>query len=201
VLTSRLYFSSLHVNTDARFRIFQMPTVRVDVDPAANQLLAPRSNLFRWGEHDVRPYSEGDAWMYLRQYPGKDYWIAMSQGELMEYIAARQIDYVAVTGDDATFSPLAFASYFSAHPAFKLMYHDERSYADQFFVYRVDRSRLAVIDYPVTTSVASLDALQRETGLPAAALEWRLGASLRLTDLEAGLSAREELDAVRNDNR
>ena len=31
VLTSRLYFSSLHVNTEGRFRLFQIPTVRVDV--------------------------------------------------------------------------------------------------------------------------------------------------------------------------
>ncbi|MEX2225016.1 MAG: hypothetical protein WEB52_01050 [Dehalococcoidia bacterium] len=196
VLTSRLYFTSLHVQTDARFRLYQVPTVRVDVDASAREMLTPRSNLFRWGEHDVRPYARDDRWLYLRQYPGKAYWIALSQGELMDYVAAREIDYVTVSGDDVTFSPLAYASYFSAHPAFELIYHDARSAADQFFVYRVDRARLGIIDYPMTTSASSYDALQRESGLTPPSLAGKLGVPVRLSDLEAGLSPREEQAAV-----
>lgn len=196
VLTSRLYFSSLHVNTEGRFRLFQVPTVRVDVDPSAESFLTPRSNLFRWGEDDVRPYQDGDRWLYVRQYPGKAYWIGLSQAELMEYIAAREIEYVTISGDDMTFSPLAYALYFSAHPAFQLIYQDARSAADQFFVYRVDRSRLGLIDFPVLTTASSVDALQRESALTPAALAWELGVPLRLMDLERGLSAREQQEAL-----
>jgi hypothetical protein len=159
-------------------------------------MLVPRSNLFRWGENEVRPYADGDGWMYLRQYPGKAYWIALSQGELMEYIAARQIDYVTVSGDDATFSPLAYALYFGAHPAFELVYHDTRSASDQFFVYRVDRAQLGVIEFPLMTSASSFQALQRGTALTPVALEGKLGAPLRISDLETGLSPREEQEAI-----
>jgi len=175
--------------------------VRVDIDRSADLMLTPRSNVFRWGENDVRPYAAGDDWMYLRQYPGKAYWIALSQGELMDYIDARQIEYVMISGDDVTFSPLMYALYFSAHPAFELIYHDARSAADQFFVYRVDRSRLAVIDFSLMTSASSLDALRRETALTPATLERELGVLLRLGDLESGLSPREEQEAVSRASR
>jgi 4-amino-4-deoxy-L-arabinose transferase-like glycosyltransferase len=196
VLSSRLFFSSLHVNSEARFHIYQMPTVRVDIDPSTESFFVPRSNLFRWGEHEVRPYETGDEWLYVRQYPGKDYWIALSQGELMDYIEHRDIEYVTVSGDDMTFSPLAYALYFSAHPAFDLIYHDARSATEQFFVYRVEPSRLGIVDLPIMTSASSRDSLQRETGMTLTALERRLGQPLQLTDLEAGFSPREEQDAV-----
>jgi len=196
VLSSRLYFSSLDVRTDGRFRIHQMPTVRVDITPDRDHLLTPASNLFRWGESDVRPYRRGDDWMYLRRFPGKDYWIGMSQQELMEYIGARRIDYIVLTGDDATFSSLGYASYFTLHPAFTLLYHDEVSPSQQFFVYRVDRSRLGSIDYPLNINPSSFEALQRETGLAPAALEWTLGVRIRVSSMETGISPQEELEAV-----
>jgi hypothetical protein len=196
VLSSRLHFSSLHVNSGGRLYIHQMPTVRVDIDPARDGMLVPASNLFRWGEIEVRPYRRGDDWLYLRQYPGKEYWIALSQQELMEYIGTREIDYVTLTGDDGTFSSLAYASYFSMHPAFTLMYHQRHSHEEQFFVYGVDRAKLGSIDYAMTTSPASFDALQRHTGLTPAALEWRLGVPIRVSDVETGLTPREELEAL-----
>jgi hypothetical protein len=196
ILSSRLYFSSLFVETGGRFEIDQLPTVRVDIDPARQDLLVPASNLFRWGETGLRPYRPGDDWLYLRQYPGKAYWIALSQRELMEYMGAREIDYVVLTGDDVTFSSLAYASYFSAHPAFRLIYHERATPADEFFVFRVDRSHLGTMPYPMTTSPSSLEALERETGMPRALIERRLGVPVRVTDAEAGLSQREELEAV-----
>jgi hypothetical protein len=196
ILSSRLYFSSLYVETGGRFEIDQMPTVRVDVDPSREGLLVPASNLFRWGETDVRPYRPGDDWLYLRQYPGKAYWIALSQRELMEYIGTREIDYVVLTGDDLSFSSVAYASYFSAHPAFTLIYHQRPNPADEFFVYRVDRAQLGTMPYPMTTSPSSFDALQRETGLPRSQIERLLGVPVRVSDAEAGLTQREELEAV-----
>jgi hypothetical protein len=189
------------VNSGGRFYIHQMPTVRVDIDPERDGMLVPASNLFRWGESDVRPYRRGDDWLYLRQYPGKGYWIGMSQQELMEYIGSREIDYVTLTGDDGTFSSLAYASYFSAHPAFTLMYHERESHTDQFFVYGVDRTKLGTIDYAMTTSPGSYEALQRITGLTRAALEWKLGVPVRVTDVETGLTPREELEAITASSR
>ena len=47
VLMSRLYFSSIHVETKKRFRVKQLPTVRIDIDPKREPLLEARSNLFR----------------------------------------------------------------------------------------------------------------------------------------------------------
>jgi 4-amino-4-deoxy-L-arabinose transferase-like glycosyltransferase len=199
ILSSRLYFSSLHVNTGGRFRIHQLPTVRVEIDPSQDGLLVPASNLFRWGENVVHPYRSGDDWIYLREYPGKRYWIALSQQELMEYVGTHEIDYVALSGDDMTFSSLAYASYFTMHPAFELIYHERYSHEDQSFVYRVDRSQLGAIDYPLTTSASSFEALQRQTGLAPAALASKLGVPVRVSDAETGLTPREELAATSED--
>ncbi len=196
VLTSRLYFSSLHVNTQARFEIRQMPTVRVNVDPEREGLLAPRSNMFRWGDLDQRPGRPRDQWLYLGQFPGKGYWVGLSQQELLEYIAAHDIDYVVLTGDNVVFSSIAYADYFSAHPAFKLVHAEGVSPANQLFVFSVDRSALRPVAHSTVVAPATLAALQRETGLPATEIERRLGTPLRVTDADHGLSDRERRAAI-----
>ena len=57
VVSSRLYFSSLYVHTDERYRIRQMPTVGVDIVDG-DQVLKRRSNLFRWEDDDLRPAAD-----------------------------------------------------------------------------------------------------------------------------------------------
>jgi 4-amino-4-deoxy-L-arabinose transferase-like glycosyltransferase len=191
VLSSRLYFSSLHVDTGGAFEVRQMPTVRVDIDPSVRRMLIPRANLFRWGDETLRPYHADDQWLWLRQFPGKAYWIGLSQQELLEYVAAHDIDYVVLTGDDGTFSSLAYADWFAAHPAFRLLTSEARSPSQGYAVFAVDRSQLATVAHATVISPSSMAALSARTGLDAAGLAAAVGAPIRVTDLDAGRSPRE----------
>jgi hypothetical protein len=199
VLTSRLYFSSLHVRTESRFEIRQIPTVRVDIKPGNGSLLSRESNLFRWGDAELR--SGGSAgprehWLYLKQFPGKGYWIGLSQDELLGYIDEHALEYVLLTGDDSTFSSLAYADYFTGHPAFTLVHAEGVSASDRVFVYAIDRTQLALKPHSTVITPSSASALAAETRLDRAALEADLGSRLRITDLERGLSERELFAAM-----
>ena len=191
VLMSRLYFSSIHVETEGRFRVRQLPTVRVDIDPEREPLLEARSNLFRWGESDIRITQSGDTWLYLQQFPMKDYWVGLSEQELLEYIAARDIEYVVLTGEDVAFSSSAYAWYFAANPAFHLMETFAGTGGDRMFAFSVTPSLLAPVPHSTSVTPRGLAGLEQETGLDAAEFEHRLGAQLRVTDSDAGLSQRE----------
>lgn len=191
VLSSRLYFSSLHTETDARFEIRQIPTVRVDVDEDGERLLVPRSNLFRWGDADLRVGDASDQWLYLRQFPGKAYWVALSQQELLEYIDTHEIEYVVLTGEDVAFSSLAYASYLTAHPAFELVAHQILSAGDQLYVYAVRESaRLEPMPHSLVINPYSAAQLA-DAGVPVNEVSERLGVPVRVTDQEGGLSQRE----------
>jgi hypothetical protein len=192
VLTSRLYFSSLYVHAGGRFAIRQMPTVRVDVEPARDGLLVPRSNLFRWEDADLYPAQPSDAWLHLRQFPGKDYWVGLRQQELLAYLVSHEIDYVVLTGDDGVFSSLHYAAYFQGHPAFTLLHSDRATPADQLFVFAVDREALFVKEHSMSISPADAAALEGESGLSITEIAAALGARVRVTDAERGLSVREE---------
>jgi len=196
ILSSRLYFSSLYVDTHGRFSIRQMPTVRVDIDPDRPGLLVPRSNLFRWGDEELRPISPGDQWLYLKQFPSKDYWVGLSQQELLEYIATHDIDYVVLTGEDAAFSSLSYADYFSGHRAFTLRYTEEHSSADQLFVFTVDRAKLTPRLHSTAIAPLNLAVLERQTDMSQAQLASALGTPLRARDQETGLSQREQNAAL-----
>jgi hypothetical protein len=196
VLTSRLYFSSIHVQTDARFRIRQLPTVRVDITPGGATLPTARSNLFRWEDSEVRASEPGDQWLYLKQYPGKDYWVGLSQAELLDYIAAHDIEYIVLSGEDVAFSSVAYVDYFSAHPAFHLMKSWRASAGDQAFAFSVDRSHLSPIAHSTVMTPPSFAALAQESGLDRAALEQRLGTPIRVTDTDRDMSDREAWAAV-----
>lgn len=196
LLTSRLYFSSLHVETDAQFEIRQLPTVRVDVDASRTPMLDARSNLFRWGDDDLRATQPEDRWLSLKQFPGKDYWIGINQQELYAYIAEHESDYLVLTGEDVAFSSLSYASVLTAHPAFRLIHWERATAGDQLFVYAIDHSRLAVVDAPLAISPRDLASLSRETGLNRAGIEAALGQPLRVTDANWGLSEREQYVAV-----
>jgi 4-amino-4-deoxy-L-arabinose transferase-like glycosyltransferase len=191
VLTSRLYFSGLHVQTEGRYRIDQLPTVRVSIDGAQEPLIQARSNLFRWGEPDLRRTTAEDTWLNLQQFPGKSYWVGLNQHELLSYIGARQIDYVVLTGDDVAFSSNSYAAYFTGHPAFELLGTIEGTGSDRMFAYRVDRLQLQSITHATTINPRDAAALVAELGMPLDEIERRLGTPLRVTDVDDGLSARE----------
>lgn len=199
VLSSRLYFSSLHTETDGRFQVRQMPTVLVDVHQNARErepLLTAESNLFRWEDNNVRPTQPDESWLYLRRFPEKAYWVGLRQGELLEYIVANEIDFIVLTGEDVAFSTLQYADYFSAHPAFSLLYHMRASAADQLFVYDVDREKLGLLRHSTAISAKDLAALEEQSGKSADELDNALGTPIRVTEFERGLSTREEMAAV-----
>jgi hypothetical protein len=199
LLTSRLYFSSLYVDTGGAFEVRQLPTVRVDINPAVSGMLTPRSNLFRWGDETLRPYHPGDQWLWLRQFPGKGYWIGLSQQELVEYVMAHDIDYVVLTGDDATFSSFSYEDWFADHPAFRLLASNERSAAEQYAVFAVDRTKLSVVPHATVISPSSMAALSAHTGLDAAELSTALGTPMSATDVDPWQSARDTATADSRD--
>jgi 4-amino-4-deoxy-L-arabinose transferase-like glycosyltransferase len=191
VMTSRLYFSSLHVNTDGRFTIRQLPTVRVDLDARREPLVEARSNLFRWGETRVRPTEVDDTWLYLKQYDGKGYWVGLAQQELLEYTATHDVQYLVITGEDIVFSTAVYIDYFLDHPAFTLLHHTAEPPLHHAFVFAVDLDRLKRVPHVTVMGPASLRAAAAQTGLTPAELEARLATPLRVSDLEYGLSAGE----------
>lgn len=192
VLTSRLYFSSLYVRSHGKFEVRQMPTVRVDVDARDPELLRPVSNLFRWGDLELRPGRSTDTWLYLKRFPEKDYWVGLSQQELLEYIDSHEIEYVVLTGEDVAFSSLHHAWFFEASPAFTRLYERGADPANHLFVYRVDRARLAVIPHSLAISPGDMDALRAEVPLGQDRLEEVLGTPIYVTDFDGGLSPREQ---------
>lgn len=196
VLSSRVYFSSLHVQTEGAYEIRQIPTVRVDITPDNDLLLTPASNLFRWGDSDLRDAATGDQWLYLKQYPGKGYWVALSQQELLDYIGANESEILVLSGDDIAFSSVAYASYFATNPAFELLTAIRADASNQAFVFRIHRSRLQPITYSTVIGPSSLGALMRESGLTRPEIERRLGTRLRVTDRDYGLSDGEQWAAL-----
>ena len=192
VVTSRLYFSSLFIHTDGRYRIRQMPTVGVDIDGSSERLLVRRSNLFRWEDREVRPAQPGDTWLWLKRFEEKNYWVGLGQEELLEYLRIHDVTFIVLTGEDVAFSSLQATSYLSGHPAFTLIDSERRSDADEFYLYALDRSKLEPRDHSTAISPEDADSLVRESGRSSDQIERALGAPLRITDENDGLSVREQ---------
>jgi hypothetical protein len=171
--------------------------VRVDVDPQRPGVLQPESNLFRWGETDVRAPSPGESWIYLRQFHGKGYWVALSEEEFLAYVDEQAIDYIVLTGDDVAFSSLQLAVYLSSHPAFTLLHHEAASASDQLFVYEIDPARLAPIRHDLAITPYDLSTLELQTQLSPSQLGALIGTPIRKTGLDFGMSAAERDVALR----
>jgi 4-amino-4-deoxy-L-arabinose transferase-like glycosyltransferase len=191
ILSSRLYFSSLYVHTDGRFAIRQLPTVRVDIDASREAPIEARSNLFRWGDVGLRATQPDDTWLYLGQYPGKQYWVGLSEQELLEYARAHGIEYLVLTGDDVAFSTAAYVDYFLRHPGFSLLYTQEEPPLHHAFVFAVRPELLHRVRHETVVGPHSYRALLAESGLTRDELESRLGTPLRVRDREYGLSPAE----------
>jgi len=202
LLASRLYFSSLHVETEGRYEIRQLPTVRVSADPGRAGLLRAESNLFRWGDDELRPSGANERWLYLKRFPGKGYWVGLSEQELLDYISVQGVDYLVLTGDDVAFSSLQLVVYLSGHPAFTLLHHHPSTATDQLFVYAIDRSLLGSAREPsLAIGPADASALERETGLTIERIERALGQPVRVSEANYGLSANEREIALASGTR
>ncbi len=170
VMSSRLYFSQIFVLDGAAHPVYQLPTVRVEPRPGGEPLLFPITTLFRWEDQRLAPAQADQRWLYVRRYPDKGYYVALSEHDLLRDLRERDVDYLVLTGEDAGFSSFTYLDYFDGNPAFELVHSIGPSNGNGVYVYRVDRDWLAPRSYRAVVSAETLEALERETGLSGAAL-------------------------------
>jgi 4-amino-4-deoxy-L-arabinose transferase-like glycosyltransferase len=164
VMASRLYFSQIYVLDEAAHPIHQLPTVRVEPVSGEHPRLRAVSTLFRW--EDQRLVSRDDErWLYVQRYPHKDYYIALSENDLLRQLGQREAGYLLLTGEDMTFSSLSYVDYFLEHPAFELVHRDVRDKSNGAYVFRVDRAQLAPREYRAAITAETLDELAGDFGL------------------------------------
>jgi 4-amino-4-deoxy-L-arabinose transferase-like glycosyltransferase len=174
IMSGRLYFSHLYLLNDARSPVYQLPTLRVEVDPAAPQLIRRETTLFRWEDHRMLAPAEDERWLYVRRYPVKHYYVALSERDLLHELRERSADYLVLTGEDAGFSSFTYLDYFANNPAFDLVYRDRRGLNDGVYIFRVDRARLAPRPYRAVVSTETIEALAVATGLSEAEVGARI---------------------------
>ncbi len=165
IMASRLYYSHLYVLDRGQHPILQLPTVRVEPRPGEAPFLRPMSTMFRWEDHRMWPPEAEPRWLYVVRYPVKQYYIALSERDLLGDIMERGVGYVVLTGEDAGYSSLSYLDYFLENPAFTLIHRDERSVGNAAYVFRVDREKLSERPYRARTTSETLEALARETDL------------------------------------
>jgi hypothetical protein len=161
-MSGRLYSSHLYFLTDGRYPWWQLPTVRVDIE-GSPPALERASTLFRWEDHSM-PEGSGQPWLYLRRYPSKGYYVALSELDLLTELREHKIGFLVLTGDDAGFSSLSLLPYFKEHPAFREVQAFVSNGSNQVHIFRVDADRLGIIQPPARVSRATADALQQELG-------------------------------------
>lgn len=159
IMASRLYFSQLYVLDEARHPIYQLPTLRVEVSSSGGPILERVTTLFRWEDHRLGPAYEDERWLYARRYPVKQYYVALSEHDLLRELEEREIDYLVLTGEDTGFSSFTYLDYFEDNPAFDLVYRDQPSSMNGVVIFRVDRESLAPQDYRAAVSERTLEAL------------------------------------------
>lgn len=164
IMASRLYSSHLYVLDRGAHPIHQLPTVRVEPRPGQTPFLRSMSTMFRWEDHLMREPEPNPRWLYLVRYPVKQYYIALSEQDLLHEIARRRIDYLVLTGEDAGYSSLAYLDYFLGNPGFSLIHRDYRSPGNALYVFRVDRTRVSPRPYRAVVDDGTLLALARQAG-------------------------------------
>jgi hypothetical protein len=151
IMSSHLFHSHLYFLTRGRYPIYQLPTVRVRIDLAAARPLERVGTLFRFEDHLLGPPPSEDRWLYMEWVPVHNYWVALSETDLLDDLRERDVQYLVLTGDDRVYSSLVYREYFAEHPAFALE-HSESSPtgAVQLLVFRVDQSKLVPMNDHLT---------------------------------------------------
>ncbi len=162
IMSGRLYYSQLYALTEGRYPWWQLPTVRVEFSGSPPAPVRA-STLFRWEDHAI-PQGPGEPWLYLRQYPEKLYYVALSERDLLAELVEHDIGYLVLTGDDAGFSSLSLVPYFEDHPAFHKVAAFVSDASNQAHIFQVLPSRLEPTSPPARVSRETADALQDELG-------------------------------------
>lgn len=162
VMSSRLYSTSVYSLTGAQYPWWQLPTVRVNVDDPAGRLTRA-TTLFRWEDH-LMPDGAGEPWLYLRRYPVKGYYIALSERDLIAGLHEHNIKYLVLAGDDAGFSSLNLLPYFNDNPYFELEASFVVDETNQTHIFRVLSGFTEPTNGPAVVSESTVSALEDELG-------------------------------------
>lgn len=160
VMSARLYGTRLYALTNGAYPMYELPAVRVELagePPAAVRAasLVPSEGMATGG---------AAPWLYLRRDAQRGSYIGLSERDLLAAIAAHEIGYLVLTGDDGTLSSLSLLPYFQDHPAFtpvRSLVADERN---QVHVFAVDAGALASTSPPARVSQPTSQALQQAFG-------------------------------------
>jgi 4-amino-4-deoxy-L-arabinose transferase-like glycosyltransferase len=158
IMSSRLYYSQIYVLDEAKHPVYQLPTVRVEPRAGETPFLERVATMFRWEDHRLGASQADERWLYVRRYPLKGYYVALSEHDLLRDLREREIDYLVLTGQDAAYSSLTYLDYFRENPAFTLVHEDVPSSANAVYVFRVDRALLEQRPYRAAVSPATLNA-------------------------------------------
>jgi hypothetical protein len=143
IMSSHLFHSHLYFLTGAHYPIYQLPTVEVRINPGASRPVQPVATLFRFEDDRLEPPQDEERWLYLEWVPVHNYWVALSEIDLLNDLRERNIQYLVITGDDHVYSSLIYLEYFLQNPAFTQV-HSERSPTGsiQLLVFKVDQGNL-----------------------------------------------------------
>jgi 4-amino-4-deoxy-L-arabinose transferase-like glycosyltransferase len=193
IMSSHLFHSQVYFLTGARYPIYQLPTVEVRINPAASQPLQPVSTLFRFEDNRLRPPQDEERWLYLEWVPVHNYWVALSEIDLLNDLRERNIQYLVITGDDHVYSSLIYVDYFLRNPAFTLLHsEDSPDGLIRLLVFKVDQSKLVPTNDHLTMRSNMFLALYwgvalREGGAQAAEVVRRIShAPVQISPLDAG---------------
>jgi 4-amino-4-deoxy-L-arabinose transferase-like glycosyltransferase len=137
VLASRLYHTQLFFESDGRFRIRQLPTVGVTVHEDG---LRPFGTLFRYEDDRIDVTAER-RWLYVQQYPGREYAIALAEEDLVRAIQQHRPSHVLIVGNDAGFSSTSYVGYFLNDRTFTLL-ESLTGHAVDAYLFRVEREQV-----------------------------------------------------------
>jgi hypothetical protein len=163
IISSRRYFSQLYILTDARYPIEQLPTVNIVPEPGQAPYLRAQSTLFRWQDTMLPPPESEQHWISVDAFASKHYYTALSQEDLLRQIAYRKSDYLVLSGEDVAFSTTRYVDYFSA-PAFTLLHHAALGDAGEIYIFRIDRTKLALRPYATVVPGSVLNSLYAGAG-------------------------------------
>jgi 4-amino-4-deoxy-L-arabinose transferase-like glycosyltransferase len=189
VLSSRLYYSQLYIDQNARITVRQLPTLGVRIG-AAPAPVRPFGTLFRYEDASTN-LAAPRQWISLREYATSDYAIGLAEGDLIASIDDHHAGYVLLSGDDAGFSSLSDLAYFQDNPAFRLV-DSVRSPDVSSYLFAVDRTKLAPQRRPLALTMQDFAYIDHAVtdGSAGSAAFWR-----RLAPYGVQLDGGAEIDA------
>ena len=162
LMSGRLYSTHLYAMTGAAYPLWQLPTLRVDIDESALGL-SRAGTLSRWEDH-LLPSGVAEPWLYLRRYPRQGYYVALSERDLMAGLSEHEIGYLILTGDDAGLSSLSLLPYFENHPYFTKVRSFIADDTNQVHIFQVAGSFDEPTNPPALVNGTTVEALEDKLG-------------------------------------